>query len=158
MALLDRSRQDTPPVLDDAEAALAMAAQRCIMAALDHSRATSIALIDEDDPAGGPHIKLPPKALRVVAEVLGAMGERRPVMLLPQKHELSTIEAASFLNVSRPFVIKEMEAGKLRYRKVGTHRRIEYEELLAYRQRMQQTQDDALQALADEAQDLGLDG
>jgi excisionase family DNA binding protein len=71
---------------------------------------------------------------------------------------MTTAEAAHFLNVSRPFVIKEMEAGKLRHRRVGTHRRVDYDELVAYRSSMQRTQDDALQALADEAQDLGLDG
>lgn len=157
MATLERNRRE-PPVLNEDEAALAMAAQRCIMAALDHSRASSIMLVDEDSKTGEPRIKLPPKALRVVAEVLGAMGERRPITLMPQKHEMTTVEAAHFLNVSRPFVIKEMEAGKLRYRKVGTHRRIEYDELAAYRLSMQRAQDDALQALADEAQDLGLDG
>lgn len=43
---------------------------------------------------------------------------------------------ANFLNVSRSFVIKEMEAGRLPHRKVGSHRRIALEDLLAYEQKM----------------------
>lgn len=93
---------------------MAKAAQRCIMAALDHSRAPAIALIDESGPHTEPTIKLPPQALRLIAQVLGAMGERRPITIVPTKHEFTTVEAAHHLNVSRPFVIKEIEAGKLK--------------------------------------------
>jgi excisionase family DNA binding protein len=158
MAIMERERGAaiSPPILNEKEAELAKAAQRCIMAALDHSRAASIKLVDERGRQGEPAIKLPPKALRLMAQVLGAMGERRPIMLIPQKHELTTMEAAHFLNVSRPFVIKEIEAGRIKHSKVGTHRRIAYDDLMAYRKSMQERQDKALQVLADEAQALGL--
>jgi excisionase family DNA binding protein len=53
-------------------------------------------------------------------------------MLTPKNHELNTQDAAALLNVSRRFVIKEFEAGRLRCRKVGRHRRIELEELRRY--------------------------
>jgi excisionase family DNA binding protein len=135
---------------------MAKAAQRCIMAALDHSKAPAIALVDEESKSAEPAIKLPPQALRLVAQVLGAMAERRPVTLVPGRHEMTTVEAASFLNVSRPFVIKEIEEGRLPHRKVGTHRRVAYEDLVAYRAKMLVHQKDALQRMADEAQDLGL--
>ena len=38
------------------------------------------------------------------------MARRQPIVLMPQKKELSTVEVANFLNVSRPFVIKEIDA------------------------------------------------
>lgn len=157
MTTLER-RGDTlrPPVLDDNEAALAKAAQRCIMAALDHSRAPTIALVDEGGSSHEPAIRLPPKALRLIAQVLGAMGERKPITLVPVSHELTTVEAAHFLNVSRPFVIKEIGAGNLQCRMVGSHRRISYEDLVEYRRTSQERQREALQRGADEAQDLGL--
>lgn len=157
MATLERSRGELrPPMLNETEAALAKAAQRCIMAALDHSRAPAIALVDEESQKTEPAIKLPPKALRLVAQVLGAMGERRPIVLVPGKHELTTVEAAHFLNVSRPFVIKQIEAGKLNHRMVGSHRRIAYEDLVAFKKQMREGQRVALQSLTDEAQELGL--
>ena len=46
-----------------------------------------------------------------------AMSEGCPVMLVPAEQELTTVEAANFLNVSRPFVIKEIESGRLPHRK-----------------------------------------
>jgi excisionase family DNA binding protein len=157
MATMERSREELrPPVLTEEEAAMAKAAQRCIMAALDHSKAPAIALLDEDNQQAEPAIKLPPKALRLVAQLLGAMGERRPIVFIPQRHELTTVEAAHFLNVSRPFVIKEIELGRLKHHKVGSHRRIAYEDLLAYKRTMRDGQREALQSLADDAQDLNL--
>jgi excisionase family DNA binding protein len=155
MATIER-KELRPPILSQEEAAMAKSAQRCIMAALDHSRAPAIALLDEQNHQAEAAIKLPPQALRLVAQILGAMAEGKPVTVIPGKHEMTTMEAAHFLNVSRPFVIKEIEAGRIPYRKVGTHRRVLYEDLVAYRANMMQGQQDALQRMADEAQDLGL--
>ena len=61
-------------------------------------------------------------------KVVGLMSEGRPIVLMPTHHEMTTNDVASFLNVSRPFVIKEVEAGRLHHRKVGTHRRIACED------------------------------
>jgi excisionase family DNA binding protein len=157
MATTERSREEVrTPVLSDDEAELAKAAHRCIMAALDHSRAKAIALVDPEGAAQTPAIELPPAALRVIARLLGAMGERKPIFLVPAQHELTTVEAAHFLNVSRPFVVREIDEGRLRSHKVGSHRRIKYEDLVAYRNRAREGQKAALQALADDAQALEL--
>jgi excisionase family DNA binding protein len=145
------------PVATDRDAELAKVAQRCLMAALDHSRAQRIALLDESgNVADAPVLELPPQALRFFADVLGMMAQQQPVVLMPQNHELTTQEAAAFLNVSRPFVIKEVEAGHLKCRKVGRHRRIEFNELRRYQAAQQQASKQSLQALADLSQDLGL--
>ena len=144
-------------VLSTEEAELAKVAQRCIMASLDHSRAHRIVLIDRD---GGidssPTLELPPKVLRFFAEMLGAMAEQKLVTVVPQKHELTTQEAAAFLNVSRPFVIKEIETGKIPHRKVGRHRRVTFTDLVKYQRVSQEGSDQALQDLTDQAQALGL--
>lgn len=134
---------------------MARAAQRCLMAALDHSKAATLTV--ESDDGTLPAIQLPPQALRMLAQILGAMSERRPVMLMPARQECTTVEAANFLNVSRPFVIKEIEAGRLPHRMVGSHRRIAFEDLQAYAQDMRAGQGQALQDLADNARELGLD-
>lgn len=143
-------------VLSPEEADLARIAQRCIMATLDHSRAHRIMLLDESEAGKPPVLELPPKALRFFAEMLGAMSEQKVITLVPQKHELTTQEAAAFLNVSRPFVIKEIEFGKLVCRKVGRHRRIEFAELARYQQAAREASEKALQDLADMDQALGL--
>ena len=141
-------------VLDEREAEMAKTAQRCIMAALDHSKAHRIALVDRRSKNQAPVLELPPKALRFFADLLGAMSQRQPVSLIPQKHELTTQEAAAFLNVSRPFVVKQLEEGKIPYRKVGRHRRVEFEQLVKYQESQRRDTDSALQDLADQAQAL----
>jgi excisionase family DNA binding protein len=130
-------------------------AQRCIMAALDHSCAASITLTT--DTGEHPTVEVPPAALKLIGQLLGAMGEGRSIVLMPTEQEFTTVEAANFLNVSRPFVIKEIEAGRLPHRKVGSHRRIAVDDLLAYAQEMRARQAGALARMADNARELGLD-
>ena len=145
------------PVSNAQEAEMAKVAQRCIMAALDHSRAPKIVLVEEGrDPKAAPNIELPPQALRAIADLLGLMGQQQPVLLIPQKHEMTTQEAAGFLNVSRPYVIKLIDDGALKCRKVGRHRRIEFQDLMQFQQQQQQRSEDALQRLTDLSQELGL--
>jgi excisionase family DNA binding protein len=155
MTTLERVRQVLPPSMSPQEVEMARAAQRCIMKALDHSRAAAITLTTSD--GSQPTIELPPAALKLIGQLLGAMSEGRPITLMPSKQEFSTVEAANFLNVSRPFVIKESEEGRLPHRKVGTHRRVAFEDLVAYAREMRKRQEHALERMADNARELGLD-
>ena len=155
MSAIDRVREVSPAPLTPQDQEMVRVAQRCIMAALDHSRAASITLTT--DTGEHPTVAVPPAALRLIGQLFGAMSEGRPVVLMPMEQELTTVEAANFLNVSRPFVIKEMEAGRVPYRKVGTHRRIAFDDLLAYAQKMRAQQTAALERMADDARELGLD-
>ena len=95
--------------------------------------------------------------MRLIGEVLGALSERKAVTVVPAKREMTTVEAANYLHVSRPFVIREIEAGRLPYRMVGTHRRVSFEDLHAYKRKMIAGQKEALKQLAEDANNLGLD-
>lgn len=144
-------------VLTPAEAELAKVAQRCVMAALDHSRAPKIVLLDgEGQGDQPPALELPPKVLRLFADMLGRMAQQQPIALLPMKMELSTQDAAAMLNVSRPFIVKEVDAGKIKHRRVGRHRRIYLADLLAYQERTQHESEQALQELATQSQGLDM--
>ena len=70
--------------------------------------------------------------------------------------ELTTQEAANLLNVSRPFVIGQLEHGKIEYRMVGAHRRVHLDSLLEYKRRIDKRQNRALNELAAQAQELKL--
>jgi excisionase family DNA binding protein len=145
-----------------AEAEMAAVAHQCLVTALDHSNADHIDIIlnvgsEGDQTHKTPVLKLPPRALRFFADVLRQMAKQEPLLLVPQKHELTTQEAASFLNVSRPFVIKEIEANRLKCRKVNRHRRIEFEELRRYQAAQQQQSEQALQDLTQLSEELGLE-
>ena len=155
MRIIDRVREVLPPLLNAKDKEMVRVAQRCIMASLDHSRAAVITLTT--DTGEHPSVEVPPAALKLIGQLLGAMSEGRPVVLMPTEQEFTTVEAANFLNVSRPFVIKEMESGRLPYRKVGSHRRVVMDDLLAYAQKMRAQQTSALNRMADNARELGLD-
>lgn len=155
MRTLEKVVKVMPPSMSAADVEMAQAAQRCIMQALDHSRAAQITLTT--DTGEHPTVAVPPAALKLIGQVLGAMSERRSVSIIASDHELSTVEAANFLNVSRPFIIKEIEAGRLKHRMVGTHRRVEFSDLLAYAKDMRQRQEQALDRMADNARELGLE-
>lgn len=155
MRTVDRFREVTPPPMTEREMEMARVAQRCIMEALDHSRAAEITLTT--DKGEHPSVDVPPAALKLIGQMLGAMSEGRSILLSPAHREFTTVEAAHFLNVSRPFVIKEIEAGRLRHRMVGTHRRIAFDDLIAYRNDMRGKQTAALERMADNARELGLD-
>jgi excisionase family DNA binding protein len=146
------------PVANEEEAEMAKTALRCLTTALDHSNAPRIVLVDGNGgQTDAPVLTLPPQALRFFAEVLKRMAQRQPIILLPQKHELTTQEAAAFLNVSRPFVIKEIEAGRLKCNKVNRHRRIEFDELKRYMAAQQNSSEEALQKLAALSEKFGLE-
>jgi excisionase family DNA binding protein len=147
------------PILNDSESDLVRSATRCMMMALDHSKANKIALLaDEESTIGAntPVLELPPKVLRFMANMLRSMAEKKPIFLVPQGHLLTTVEAAHFLNVSRPFVTKLLKNKKIRFTMVGSHRRIAYEDLLEYKTKMRYEQEVAMQEMADQAQELKL--
>jgi excisionase family DNA binding protein len=151
---IDRDRL-VPPPLNDSETEMVKTAERMIMACLDHSRAATITI--ESDDGSSPSVQVPPQILRVLGQTLGLMARHQPIMLVPEKQELSTVEAANFLNVSRPFVIKEIGAGRLVHRMVGTHRRIRFADLMDYAKAMRAKQQEALDKKADNARELGLE-
>ncbi|WP_423459913.1 helix-turn-helix domain-containing protein [Ottowia sp. VDI28] len=70
---------------------------------------------------------------------------------------MSTQDAANFLNISRPFLIKLVEAGEIPCRLVGTHRRIEFSEIKKYSERQRKQSEDAMQELADLSGELKLE-
>jgi excisionase family DNA binding protein len=148
--------QELESALTNEEAEQVKAAQRCIMAALDHSRAPQIIVLDESgEPSNNmPAVAVPPRVLRLFADLLGRMSQGQPVSLMPHKYELSTQEAAAILNVSRPFIVKELEAGRIPFRKVGTHRRILFKDLMHYQDQSRAVSEQALRDLAEQAQAL----
>jgi excisionase family DNA binding protein len=139
--------------LADEEIAQAREASRQL-ARLLPGDALALRLITEDKP--GELIAIPPGAQRLFIDVLAQLGEGRAVRLLPQRAELSTQEAADYLNVSRPYVVSLIEQNKLPARKVGTRRRIAFDDLVRFDEQDRARRRAALDELARIDQELGL--
>ena len=102
-------------------------------------------------------LEVPLAALRLLGIILSEMARGNAVTLTPVHAELTTHQAAAFLNVSRPYLIKQLELGKLPFRKVGTHRRIALRDLLEYKEQSDRERDQALEEPARMTQELGED-
>ena len=86
-------------------------------------------------------------------DILEAMAAGRGITIIPENAELTTVQAAEVLNVSRPFLIKLLEEEKIPYRKVGKHRRIRMEDVMTYKTAIDQEREAVLDQLVAEAQE-----
>lgn len=105
---------------------------------------------------GGALVAVPAEivaALRIIVEHLTA---GHGVSVVPIHAELTTVDAAELLNVSRPHLIKLLDANALPFRMVGTHRRIRLVDVLAYREHQDVESQRALDELTRQAEELGL--
>jgi excisionase family DNA binding protein len=88
--------------------------------------------------------------------ILEAMAAGRGVTIIPENAELTTVQAADVLNVSRPFFIKLLENGAIPHRKVGKHRRVRMEDFMAYKERIDREREAVLDQLAAQAQEFDM--
>lgn len=88
----------------------------------------------------GERIKIPVRALAFLGDILKAMGEGKPVSIVPVATEVTTQKAAEILGCSRPYLVKLLEEGAIDFIKVGKHRRIKFEDVLAYKEKMKAEQ------------------
>jgi excisionase family DNA binding protein len=104
----------------------------------------------------GQGIELPHEIHALLMTVVEHLKAGNGISIIPLHAELTTVEAANLLNVSRPHLIKQIEAGLLPHHMVGTHRRLRLADVLAYRDRLDAQSSEALDAMAADAEELGL--
>lgn len=150
MSMLKTVPAGTP---SPAEQAAAQAATRALAR---FSRHASVQVEVRDEQDVSETLILPATAVRLLTDVLGHLAEGRAVAVMPEEAQLTTQQAASFLNVSRPYLIKLVQAGEIPHQMVGTHRRILLRDLRDYRQQQADVSAAALDELVAEAEELGL--
>jgi excisionase family DNA binding protein len=140
-----------PPTEEDAE--VARNSVRVLSHYVRKNRSLTVKLIDGDNDQ---LIALPASAVALLVDILGAMAAGQGITLIPQNAELTTVQAAEILNVSRPFLIKLLEAKEIPFRKVGKHRRVLMRDIMAYKRKIDREREEILDQLVAEAQELDM--
>ena len=123
----------------------------------DHLRKIMAGLVRDEEPT---HLQLAlekgemadvtlsPAIAKTFMQVLRLISSGKGFRLIPVGAELTTQQAADHLNVSRPFLIKLLEADEIPFAKTGRHRRIKAEDLFAYKAMRDGRRADALSDMA----------
>lgn len=106
--------------------------------------------------ATGQIVELPETLFDVLRQAAEALSSGRGVSIIPQDLKLTTQNAADFLGISRPTLVKLLESGAIPFEKVGRHRRVTLRDLLTYRDKFRVTRRTALRQMARAGQEAGL--
>jgi|ERR1700754_2583710 len=101
-------------------------------------------------------LRLPGKAINLLSTIISNMAAGKSMAIILSDATIGTQEAADFLEVSRPHVVRLLEKGEIPFSKAGTHRRIKINDLVAYQKKMKATRRKQLSFLARQAQELNL--
>jgi excisionase family DNA binding protein len=104
----------------------------------------------------GEQVPLPAEVYRVLRQVVEVMRQGKAILVAPQGLVLTTQEAADFLGVSRPTLVKLLEDGAIPFEKPNRHRRVRLHDLIDFQQRRRAERRAALNRLTEDADELGL--
>jgi excisionase family DNA binding protein len=85
------------------------------------------------------------------------IGEGVPISVIPHHAELTTQQTADYRKVSCPFLEQQIDANKLPNRKVGSHRRVRYSDLVTFENNAKVNQREAMLRIKEQARVLGLE-
>ncbi len=82
--------------------------------------------------AGDRTAVVPRAAVELLVETLAALGRGGEPSVVPMAKELSTGEVAGLLGLSRQYVVRLLDDGRLPFRRVGNRRRVRLSDALRY--------------------------
>jgi excisionase family DNA binding protein len=104
----------------------------------------------------GKEIPLPESLTALVIRTLCRAADGKKIVLVEEDEEVSPEKAAEVLHVSRPFLVKQLDAGELPFHWVGSHRRILMSDLIEYKRKRRQRSLETLQQMREEAEEMEL--
>lgn len=147
--------EDEPRLPTEHESTLAKESGRTLsLHVSSKSDESCICVIDDNGEAE--KVTIPTAAYRLLIEILAEMAMGNAVNVTPVHAVLTTQEAADILNVSRPFLVKLLEQGEIKFHKAGAHRRIYYKDVMDYKSKIDSQRHAVLNELTAEAQNLNM--
>jgi excisionase family DNA binding protein len=104
----------------------------------------------------GQELVLPKSATRLITHLLTEMAQGNAVTIIPIHANLTTQEAADYLNVSRPHLISLLEGGKIPYHMAGTHRRVHFQDIVKFKTSSEKRRREIMEELAAQSQQEGM--
>ncbi|MFJ6670629.1 helix-turn-helix domain-containing protein [Actinosynnema sp. NPDC091369] len=104
----------------------------------------------------GTRLELPAEVFDVLRSVVAAMSQGLAITVAPQHTVLTTSEAAQLLGVSRPTLVRLLEAGEIPYEQPNRHRRVRLADLLAYQERARRARAAGLDEMVRAGEEGGL--
>lgn len=139
------------PTKDEQKAAIKSYATLAAALSQINTEATEIEIEETQD-----KIIIPSRALKLLSGILKAMSEGKPISIVPVATEVTTQKAAEILGCSRPHLVKLLEEGVIPFTKVGKHRRIMFDDMVKYKQKMKEEQKKHLIELMNADEETGL--
>lgn len=99
------------------------------------------------DADAGDQVEIPHEIYEVLVKTVEAMRKGLAITITPSSMTLTTQQAAELLGVTRPTLVRLLDAGKIPFEKPGTHRRIKLEDVLAFKEVRKAEQYEALDSL-----------
>lgn len=105
----------------------------------------------------GQQVELPEQVYKALLDVVKAMSKRQAIAVVPYEQKLTTQDAADFLGISRPTLIKQLESGAIPYEKLpgSRHRRILLADLLDYQSRRREQRRELFKQMVKDAEEDG---
>jgi excisionase family DNA binding protein len=102
--------------------------------------------------ADGERLELPDAMYDVLRQVAGALSSGMGVSVAPLSAVLTTQEAADYLGISRPTLVRILERGEIPMERPGRHRFVQLKDLVGYQERSRAERRAALQEMVAEAE------
>lgn len=99
-------------------------------------------------------VELPAEMFQLLSNVVAAMNRGEAVSIAPYSLRLTTQQAADFLNISRPTLVRFLEQGKIPFEKLGKHRRVLLSDIIRFQEVRIAAMQDSLVNIRGQFEDL----
>lgn len=103
----------------------------------------------------GAPFTLPREVAQAFDRAVEYLANGEPVLVIPASAELTTGEAADILGVSRQYLVRLLDVGRIPHRREGAHRRLLLRDVIRYREQSRREQRAALDEMIQFSQDVG---